>query len=523
MPDMHSRPDSFVQLTLADGQQWLLCPTDPEAAEVIGQLRTVMNLTTGTTGRELFVSVREGERMPLHLPDDQSPVICLLPPGENDAMKVIQMMDLAKTIALGAIPQRGLLLHGALVEKDGYGVILAGPGGVGKSTASRRIPLPWRALCDDATLVVRTGEGQYRAHPWPTWSLFFDNGPGGIWDIEKAVPLRAIFFLNQAPEDSAGPLAVSEATAFLVESVHQVMGPPVPGYCDPADSPGLCSGELSAVTALVRSVPVHHLRISLTGQFWTGVERMLETRHPVLGPGTSPVGRSGPSRDNPHRIFGYGSIPVVYTGPSMNPVLEEPDLLEVCPYGSRAIRTGDVICFHSPAENKTIVHRITGISAAGIRTRGDNNPSSDSGLVQPEQIIGRVVAALREKHTRSIAGGSIGRITHISSRFRRNMLNRAGIMYRIARPILICTRKIFRSGFFGMSQRIVIFTARNRATLRLFIGNRLIGEFHSQKKGWSLRFPFQLVVDVAELPVLEIPRRQYKSASAVQDILSTDR
>jgi SynChlorMet cassette protein ScmC len=518
MPEDHSRPDAFVQLTLADGQQWLLCPTDPEAAEAIQRLRTVMNLKNGDTGRELFVSVRDGIRMPLCLPDDRSPVICQIPPGENDAMKVIQMTDIARTIALWAIPQGGLLIHGALVEKDGYGVILAGPGGVGKSTASGRIPLPWHALCDDATLVVRNGEGQYCAHPWPTWSRFYDNGPGGAWDVEKAVPLRAIFFLNQAPDDSAGPLAVPEATAYLVESVHQVMGPPVPGYCDPVDSPGLCSGELSAVTALVRSIPVHILRISLTGQFWTEVERMLETRHPIHDSGTGQVGRSGPSRDNIHRIFGSGTIPVVYTGPSMNPILEEPDLLEVCPYGSRAIRTGDLICFYSLAENKTIVHRITGISAAGIRTQGDNNPSADPDLVQPEHIIGRVVAALRGKHHRSISGGVIGRITRFSSQFRRNVLIRAGIVYRIARPVLICTRRVFRSGSFGMRQRVVLFSARNRITLRLFIGNRLIGEFHSQKNGWSLRFPFQLVVDVAELPVVEKPRRIHvESSSTVQD------
>ena len=522
MPPTPSRPDTFIQLTLADEQQWLLCPTDPEAAEVIQRLRTVMNLATGNTGREIFVSVREGARMSLHLPDDKSPVICLLPPGENDAMKVIQMTDLAKTIALWTIPQGGLLLHGALVEKDGYGVILAGPGGVGKSTASSRIPLPWHALCDDATLVVRDEKGQFFAHPWPTWSRFYDNGPGGTWDVEKAVPLRTIFFLNQAPEDSAGPLAVPEATAYLVESIHQVMGPPVPGYCDSVDSPGLCSGELSAVTALVRSVPVHLLRISLTGQFWTEVQRMLETRHTMHDSDPGPVGRSGPSRNYAHRIFGSGTIPVVYTGPSMNPVLEEPDLLEVCPYGSRVIRIGDVICFHSPAENKTVVHRITGISGAGIRTQGDNNPSADPGLAQPEQIIGRVNTALRGKYHRNIAGGSIGRITRLCSQFRRNVLIRASIIYRIARPFLICTRRVFRSESFGMRQRIVLFSARNRATLRLFIGNRLIGEFHSQKNGWSLRFPFQMVVDVAKLPVVENPRRQYKSVSTVQDFPSPD-
>jgi SynChlorMet cassette protein ScmC len=507
MPDIPSPNDAFVQLTLADGQQWLLCPTDPEAADVIQRLSRVMNLATGKTGREIFVSVQEGVRRPLPQPDDQSPVVCLLPPGENDAMQVIQIMDLAKTIALWMIPQGGLLLHGALVEKDGSGVILAGPGGVGKSTASQRIPLPWHALCDDAAFVIRDGKGRFRAHPWPTWSRFYDNGPGGTWDVEKAVPLRAIFFLNQAPEDSAGSLTVPDATAYLVESIHQVMGPPVPGCGDAAGLTGLCSGELSAVTALVRAVPVHILNISLTGQFWKEIERVLETERTVYDSHAGPVPGYGPSTDHAHRIYGSGSIPLVYTGPSMNPVLHEPDLLEVRPYGNRAIRVGDVICFHSPAENKTIVHRITSISTAGIRTQGDHNPLPDPVLVQPEQIIGRVIAARRGEHQRNIAGGRSGRITRLRSRLRRNALIGAGGIYRIARPVVTCTRAVFQSLSFCARQRIVLFSARNQVTLRLYLGNRLIGVFHSQKNGWSLRFPFQLVVDVAELPVVEKPLR----------------
>jgi SynChlorMet cassette protein ScmC len=523
MPEIPSKPDVFIQISLAGGQQWLLCPTDPEAEDVVRRLSRVMNLATGKTGHEIFVSVQEGARWQPRLPDDRSPVICVLPPGENDAMQVIQMMDLAKTIALCTIPQGGLLIHGALVEKDGSGVILAGPGGVGKSTASQRIPQPWHARCDDATLVIRNGKGRFCAHPWPTWSRFYDNGPGGTWAVEKAVPLRAIFFLNQAPEDSAGSLAAPEATAYLVESIHQVMGPPVPRNDDAAVSAGLCSGELSAVTALVRSVPVHLLHISLTGQFWTEVEHVLETEHPV-NPNSGRASAYGPSRDYPHRIFRSGSIPVVYTGPSMNPVLQEPDLLEVCPYKNRAIRTGDVICFRSPAENKTIVHRIRSISTAGILTQGDNNPSVDPALVQPEQIIGQVIAALRGKHPRTIAGSSLGRITRLRSRLRRNVLIGAGTMYRIARPILICTRAVFRSGSFCMRQRIVLFSARNQVTLRLYIGNRLIGVSHSQKKGWSLRLPFQLVVDVTELPVAEQPRRfPAESGSTLENFPSPNR
>jgi SynChlorMet cassette protein ScmC len=57
----------------------------------------------------------------------------------------------------------GLLIHGALAEWNGKGVILAGKSGVGKSTASARLTPAWRSLSDDATLIVPDGPMRYKA------------------------------------------------------------------------------------------------------------------------------------------------------------------------------------------------------------------------------------------------------------------------------------------------------------------------------------------------------------------------
>ena len=56
----------------------------------------------------------------------------------------------------------GLPFHATLLEYQGQGIILAAPGGTGKSTCSRRVPPPWRACCDDEVLVV---EGPGRPLP----------------------------------------------------------------------------------------------------------------------------------------------------------------------------------------------------------------------------------------------------------------------------------------------------------------------------------------------------------------------
>ncbi|MGA2934434.1 MAG: hypothetical protein ABSD81_04700 [Methanomicrobiales archaeon] len=45
--------------TLADGQKFLLRPTDPLTAEIVALITDVMHLSPGTDGREIFVCVTE--------------------------------------------------------------------------------------------------------------------------------------------------------------------------------------------------------------------------------------------------------------------------------------------------------------------------------------------------------------------------------------------------------------------------------------------------------------------------------
>ena len=103
------------------------------------------------------------------------------------------MSSVALVVAQEAQSRGRLLLHGASGED---GVILAGSGTVGKSTASSRLLPPWQSLRDDATLLARDCSGDCRAHPIPTWSRLYSQGqedvppPGGSWDTQPAVPLR---------------------------------------------------------------------------------------------------------------------------------------------------------------------------------------------------------------------------------------------------------------------------------------------------------------------------------------------
>lgn len=511
-------------LTLGNGQTWRLRPVGDEATDVVKRLATVMTLPRCSQGQEILVRVQEGTRPLPGLFGDPAPRICILPPAENDAMKIIQMTRCATTLAHYLLPQGNLLIHGALVEKDGYGIILAGPGTVGKSTACRRIPFPWHALSDDAVLVIDDGHGGYLAHPWPTWSRFFDNGPGGTWDVGKAVPLKALFFLHQSTEDGTEPLNMTQSTAWVVESTHQVMGPQMRLQQNLSDAKEIYTLELRAAERLVRSIPVHLLHISLTGKFWEEIE------YALLGK-TSGLFREGkviPENEEVRpsepvvsaRIFSPGHIPILYTGPSMNPVLNEQDLLDVLPYETRNPRVGDVICFRTPEQ--LVVHRVIGIDRDGIRTQGDNNPTPDPVVQYPENILGKVVAASRGRVNRNIPGGNYGRIIRMQVRMRKQVIIMSGILLKIAQPVLFASRIVITRAAPGMKPRIILFATRNLRIIRIYIGNNIAGEYTTRKKYWSIMFPFQFIVDKNHLPTVDPPDRP-DSRSPQTEIISTAR
>lgn len=212
---------------------------------------------------------------PLSFLDDGT-VYCVLAARDSETL-FAHLLELSLVVARDAETRGALLLHGALAERNGIGVILAAPGGTGKSTASERLLPPWRSLCDDTTLVVRDGGGNYWAHPWPTWSRFVTGGPGGTWNVPCAVKLQAVFFLSQSEIDQAGRTGSGRAATWLIESAQQVGHPMTRGM--PMDQ--VCALHLERfdnACALARAVPAHLLHLSLTGAFWLEIERVLIER-----------------------------------------------------------------------------------------------------------------------------------------------------------------------------------------------------------------------------------------------------
>ncbi len=284
-------PIESAGLTLADGSTWGIAAGDEKALGIVSCLAEAMQLRPLVAPAYQLLVLTDGNDAsvnPIHVDHGRQASVpwTFLPPQEGNTFTLIwspargndmlasQLMQLSLIIAQQAQTRGGFLLHGALIERPGWGIVLAGPGGVGKTTASRRFPVPWRPLSDDEVLIVRDEKGAYKAHPWPTWSSFTAGGKGGTWDVEHDVPLKAIFFLLQAQENHIDPMGTGHAVSFLVELSEQISR---------TMSHGLGKDKVRSVRLqrfenicdLAKSVPCYRLYLGLDGAFWEKIEQVI--------------------------------------------------------------------------------------------------------------------------------------------------------------------------------------------------------------------------------------------------------
>lgn len=262
-------------LAFADGVRWTIRALDDEAEATVRNLGKVLRLGPARGGGRpcsvLGLRPARGRQGA-----GGRGVSCWLGPGRGRQVEAFRMDRVTTAIAERSLAWGGLLLHGALAVRDGAGFILAGPSGVGKSTASRRLPAPWKSLSDDCTFAVRDPDGLYWAHPWPTWSLLRDKGLVASWPLEQAVPLRALLFLRQSDSDRVERVTATPAAALIMESAH-LLARTVMFVPDTDAGRAVCMEYLRAARALAAAVPAFRLSVSPDGRFWEEIERAVGT------------------------------------------------------------------------------------------------------------------------------------------------------------------------------------------------------------------------------------------------------
>lgn len=498
-------------LNLANGLTYSFLAGDSTAEACVGALAGAMQLKLAPCqGRKiiLYTSEEENRELKIFIPADQNePILCLINPYDSQDLFYIQVERAAQAVAADVISKGGALVHGGLCSLNGSGAIMAGRGGIGKTTASSRLSAPWTSYCDDSTLVIPDGRGKYVAHPWPTWSRFYWGGEGGSWPVEKELPLTRLFFLSQADSDSLEAIDSVRAKSMLIDTIEHVTRSNRKNEKDKQQFVLQC---IDSAGSIARVVPAYRLNVCLTGRFWEKMEQVMPTElpdhttEPLSGAANvtkCAIEQAGRNNGNDLQYF-------IYRGTSMNPTFFEPEMLTVKPYINQAPRRGDIICYHMPEKDEGIVHRVIGFSDLEIKTRGDNNTKPDDYRVDKAMVIGRVIAARRENVIRQVHGGYPGiAIMHIYRIYR--IINRF-----IGRLFSKSYRGLAASGLFriliprDMRFRVVVFERYFTKYPKLIFNGRTVGSFDYRKKTWKINRPYRLFIDEQKLPVFERPKPQ---------------
>jgi SynChlorMet cassette protein ScmC len=201
-------------------------------------------------------------------------IVCEIDQIRSCELDIIKMWTALYGIYLRSFDSGGLILHGALVEQNGRGALLAGSGGAGKSTLSRRLPSDWHVLSDDQSLVVLNDQNRYMAHPVPTWSERLWRGSTQNWNIQCHVPLTAIFFIEQSPSDKVVPMGRGQAAVRINDSSTEVINP-IWWNMDTEEKTDIKKKIFDNASDMARAVPAYILRNSLNGRCWNEMEKVL--------------------------------------------------------------------------------------------------------------------------------------------------------------------------------------------------------------------------------------------------------
>jgi len=290
-------PTSLIlegSLRFKDETSWVIKGRDDNAKTLALKLKKTMKMEgcTETNLRNLFYLTIETDSKAttkdwvslnynsqilfkiLEAPRSNKKIAFITPPITSMLDLVGEMISLSLLFSLSVLRTGGMLLHGALAEYHGKGVILLGRGGMGKTTASNRLVSPWRSLSDDGTIVVRDPAGKFWAHPWPTWSNLSMGHAKNVWDVNYGIPLESIFLLSWEEEPEISQPNPSQAIAELIDRTIDCFW----GWHHQADKALTRKAHrlvFQNACELFKHVPCYTLGVTPDNIFWKPMEKTI--------------------------------------------------------------------------------------------------------------------------------------------------------------------------------------------------------------------------------------------------------
>ena len=209
-----------------ESRPFLRSPEEPGAPELTMSFCGVDSLALPAGGGvwhvdSYYVSDNDGEKI-WHCPArGQDPYCCVTWDREDRALcryvrgqedQIVYTKNLLELLGLEyfLLRFRGLIVHAALVNWEGRGILFCAPSGTGKSTQANL----WQQHMGSRTLNGDRAGIRCQDGVWTAWGLPY-AGSSGIY-CNQSVPIRAVVLLRQGAENRIAPVSGPEAFKSLL-------------------------------------------------------------------------------------------------------------------------------------------------------------------------------------------------------------------------------------------------------------------------------------------------------------------
>jgi len=289
-----SGKETVYKLPLSDGTTWGFCATESifPWLKMLAEIMQLKKAENEKIDRKiLFIALNKKNVLPSDIKDwrryKQGSVYRIWS-GKNSSetfvelnkdyldhpeIKIINMWSTLKAIFRYYVDTNIGPAHAASAVFKGKGILIAASGGTGKSTCMRRLPDNWTPLSDDTTLIVRNKKKEINIHPMPTWSDHLWSDKFSTFPVQKAVPLKAIFFLKQSSSDKVTEIHNTSATQEINKCFNQIWQSYIEKLTT-EEKNTMIRKLFNTAYDIAGEIPCYSLEATLNGKFWEEIEKI---------------------------------------------------------------------------------------------------------------------------------------------------------------------------------------------------------------------------------------------------------